>query len=178
MITCGVKICEVLCPWHEKTLTLKKAAGSTSPCKQRVEKRKNKILFYNPWVFDIFVLLPAITMQYLLDSGLAFFHLVNVRSWKFFCWIFKKFVLPISKELSGKHWCQSVISTFLKSHFLLIDVFLGISRLLSGVVSGIQSITFYGQAENNFMILVFLWQRVNREKLVIFLRGEHQNTGN
>ena len=37
-----------------------------------------------------------------------------------------------------------------------LDVFLGISRLLSGVVSGIQSLKFYGQGENNFMILVFL----------------------
>ena len=40
----------------------------------------------------------------------------------------------ISKQLSGKHSCQSVISTFLESHYLFIVFFLGISPLLSGVV--------------------------------------------
>ena len=42
--------------------------------------------------------------------------------------------MTISKKLSGKYSCESVISTYLKSNVLLIDVFLGISRLFSWVV--------------------------------------------
>ena len=30
--------------------------------------QRDKILFYNLWVFDIFVLRPVIIMQYLYDS--------------------------------------------------------------------------------------------------------------
>ena len=43
----------------------------------------------------------------------------------------------ISKQLLGKHSCQSLISTFLESHFLVIVFFLGISQLFSGVVPSI-----------------------------------------
>ena len=53
-----------------------------------------------------------------------------------------------------------MISTFLNSHFLLIDVFLGISRLISGVAPGIQNLKFYLQGENNLTILVFLCDKV------------------
>ena len=53
----------MLCSRNEKTLPLRKAAGSTSCSKQREGQRENKILFKNPWVFDIFVLLPAMIMQ-------------------------------------------------------------------------------------------------------------------
>ena len=35
---------------------------------ERDRERENKILFNNQWVFDIFVLIPVIIMQYLFDS--------------------------------------------------------------------------------------------------------------
>ena len=62
------KIRGVLCPTNEKRLPLRKATVSTSRSKQREVQRENKLLFNNPWVFDVFVSLPAIIMQYLYDS--------------------------------------------------------------------------------------------------------------
>ena len=101
----------------------------------------------------------------------AVFHSLNSRPWRFFCLSFKN-VVTISKQLSGKYWCESMISTFLNSHFLLIDVFLGISRLISGVAPGIQNLKFYLQGEHNFTILVFfVWQGVNR---VNWLYSNHE----
>ena len=47
---------------------VEEAQGSTSHNKQRKEQRDSNILFYNPWVFKIFELVPAIIMQYLYDS--------------------------------------------------------------------------------------------------------------
>ena len=65
------------------------------------------------------------------------FRSVNFRPGDFSAEVFKKVVVIISKQLSGKHSCASVISTFLKSHFLLVDVFLRISCLFCGVAPGI-----------------------------------------
>ena len=42
--------------------------GSVSRSKQIEDQRESNIFFYNPWVFDTFVLLPAIIMQYSYDS--------------------------------------------------------------------------------------------------------------
>ena len=41
--------------------------GSARRNKQREEQRDSNIFFYNPWVFNIFVLIPVIIMQYLYD---------------------------------------------------------------------------------------------------------------
>ena len=62
-----------LCPRTENTLLLRKAreaqiAISRENSRERERERNINILFYNPWVPDIFVLLPAIIMQYLYDS--------------------------------------------------------------------------------------------------------------
>ena len=54
-----------LCSRNEKTLPMRKAPGSTIRSKQKEGQTENKILFNNPWVFDKFVLFPAIIMQYL-----------------------------------------------------------------------------------------------------------------
>ena len=51
-----------------KCPAVEEGEGSASRNKQRDEQREITTLFYNPWVFDIFVLLPAIIMQYLYDS--------------------------------------------------------------------------------------------------------------
>ena len=40
---------------------------NTSRSKQRERQIKNKILFNNLWVFDIFLLFPVIRMKYLYD---------------------------------------------------------------------------------------------------------------
>ena len=65
----------------------------------------------------------------------AVFHSVNFRPWRFFCWSFKKSCFGNIETTLGKT-CENVKLT-LKSHLLLIDVFLGISRLFSGFVPGI-----------------------------------------
>ena len=44
IITCDVKIRGVLYPRNEKPLPLRKAIGTTSPCKQRESQPENKIL--------------------------------------------------------------------------------------------------------------------------------------
>ena len=56
--------------------------------------------------------------------------------------ISKRAVLTISKQLPGKHSCESMISTYLKSHFPLIEDFLEISRLFTEVVSHILFLFF------------------------------------
>ena len=65
------------------------------------------------------------------------FHSVNFCLWNFLPEVLKKASVAISKQLLGKHLFESVISAFLKSYFFLIEVFLGISHLFSGVVPGI-----------------------------------------
>ena len=54
----------------------------------------------------------------------------------FFCCIFKTKAVGCD-NIQTTHSCQSVISTFLKSNFLLIVVFLGVSLLFWEVVLGI-----------------------------------------
>ena len=53
-----------------KTLPSRKATGSKSRSKQKKWQRGNKVLFNNPRDFDIFALLLAIIMQYLLDYAI------------------------------------------------------------------------------------------------------------
>ena len=58
-----------LCPRTENTLPLRKAKeAQVSVSREKGRERESNILFHNPWVFDIFVLLPAIIMQYLYGS--------------------------------------------------------------------------------------------------------------
>lgn len=53
----------------------------------------------------------------------AVFHSADFHPWRFF-WGFKtKAVETISKHLSAKHLCEGVASTFLKSHFNIIYLF-------------------------------------------------------
>ena len=65
MITCDVQNCvkELKIPCHWGRWREHKFQEA-----ERRAERDSNILFYNPWVFDIFVLLPAIIMQYLYDS--------------------------------------------------------------------------------------------------------------
>ena len=62
----------------------------------------------------------------------AVFCSVNFFLGDFSAEVLKKGVVIISKQLSWKHSCESVIPTFLKSRYL-IDVFLGIFCLFLGV---------------------------------------------
>ena len=62
----------------------------------------------------------------------AVFHWVSFCPLRFLCWIFKKKLFLQYQTNSGEHSSESVISAFLKSHFLLIDVFLGIFCLFLG----------------------------------------------
>ena len=64
------------------------------------------------------------------------FHTIDFHPRGIFCWSFKTKAVSrdiICKQLLGKHSCQSVILTILKSHFLLIVVFLWICLLLLGL---------------------------------------------
>ena len=63
----------------------------------------------------------------------AVFYSVNFRPWRFFCWTFERNCGNNIEATLGKiHSCESVILTFLKSHFLLVGVFLRISCLFLG----------------------------------------------
>ena len=51
-----------------KNSAIEEGEGNTSRSKQREGERENNILFNNLCVFDIFVLPPAMIMQYSKDS--------------------------------------------------------------------------------------------------------------
>ena len=61
------------CRWlskNWKNSAIENDKGSLSHSKQKVAEEGNNILFNKLWIFNIFVLLPAIIMQYLKDSVL------------------------------------------------------------------------------------------------------------
>ena len=63
------KICGVLCPRTEKTLLLRKVKeAQVAVTREKGRERYDNSLFNKLWVFDIFMLLPAIIMQYFYDS--------------------------------------------------------------------------------------------------------------
>ena len=106
----------------------------------------------------------------------AVFHTIDF--YPLFCWSFKTKALScqISKQLSGKHSCQSVISTFLKSHFLLIVVFWWIYLLLLGlflvfICSDDDIYSLYWFISINWFKKQSTW-RCSRKKSVLFIFEE------